>query len=260
MNVQVDTPASASQRGGVDYPKPPIEEALCSVTFSPPLTWSVATPGQLFEKIKDHYPQPPEGQEQMQAQLQLVSPQALNGITLNSTGQRFIYKDPSGTKLLIAGQNAVSVHSLRPYEGWPALRERLRLALDSVHAVTPLTTATMISLHFINKIVMPHPMVNTDDFFNITVRTAEEGKATFAGFIQRTESRLTDGVTRAIETFATLPSSGDTTEFLLDLDFQRHDLTLDEVDGVLIVADQIKVQENMEFESCLKEPTRALFR
>lgn len=151
----------------------------------------------------------------------------------------------TGTKLLIAGQNAVSVHSLRPYEGWPALRKRLRRALNFVQEVTPLTTATMISLHYINKIVVPYPKLVADDF---------------SGFIQRTASRLSDGLTRAIETFATLPSAGETTDFLLDLDFQRHDLTIDDLDDVLTIADQLKVQENTEFESCLKEPARALSR
>lgn len=260
MDVKVDSPASAAQRGGVDYARPPIEEALCSVTFSPPLAWNVATPGQLFEGIKDNYPQSPESQEQMQAQLTMASPQAVNGITLNSAGQRFIYKDPSGTKLLIAAQNVVSVNSLRPYEGWPALRARLRDALRSVNQVTPLTNASVISLHYINKIIIPQPAIDTDEFFNITVRTAEEGRAAIAGFVQRTESRLTDGVTRVIETFATLPSADDTNAFLLDLDFQRHDLTIDDVDDVLTIADQLKVQENTEFESCLKESARTLFR
>jgi uncharacterized protein (TIGR04255 family) len=241
------------------YANPPVEEGLCQVQFSAPLAWSVATPGQLFEAVRHAYPADPEAQDQLAASFQVQN--ASPTLALNRGAQRYIYKDETATRLLIASPTTLSVNSLRPYEGWSALRQRLHEAMSSLASVLPLPSISQVSLRYVNRIVVPTKAgVDTDDYFNLTVRTAEQGRASFVGFMHRVESILTDESTRVISTFATIEAPEDQVHFLLDLEFRSSNLPeTATVDDVLSVADDLKLKENAEFESCLTDKARGLF-
>ncbi len=242
------------------YPNPPIEEGLCQVAFSEPLAWSVATPGRLHEALKASYPAEPDTQDEVAASLQLPPNQAGPTFAFNRGPQRFVFKDESGTRLLIANPHTLSVNSLRPYEGWQALRVRLLEALRTVMAVTGPQPMAQVSLRYINKIVVDESYLDSDHYFNLHVRTAEEGRAPFFGFMHRVESVLTDSVTHVTSTFATLQAAPEGSAFLLDLDFRRPGLSLNQPEEVVAVADELKAQENREFESCITDKTRELFK
>lgn len=251
---------SPEERGGRGYPNPPIEEALCQVSFAEPLSWSVATPGLLFEVLRDRYPEEPEAQEQVAASLQLVEEAQAANIAFNRGPLRYVYKDKTRTRLVVVSPTSCSVNSLRPYEGWPALRQRLAEALRDLWELTGVQPVAQVSLRYINRIVLPPGRADTDDYFNLVVRTAEEGRADFNGFMHRVESALTDGATLAASTFASMQPEPSGTPFLLDLEFRRPNLALDELEDILDVADDLKGKENREFESSIKDPARSLFR
>lgn len=245
---------------GPPYPNPPIEEGLCQVTFSEPLRWSVATPGRLHEALKAGYPLEPEAQDQVAASLQVPANEAGPTFAFNRGPQRFIYKDETGARLLVASPLTASVNSLRPYEGWNGLRTRLRAALETVSQVATLPPIVQVSLRYINRIVIPEPRFNSDDYFNLKVQTAQGGKASFAGFLYRVESVLTDQVTRVTSTFATVDAPAGQASFLLDLDFRRSGLALADLDDIVAVADDLKAKENREFEDSITDETRKYFQ
>lgn len=243
------------------YPNPPIQEALCQITFAEPLAWNVATPGLLFERLRGHYPQEPESQEQLEATVQVDNgAQGSHNVAFNRGQQRFIYRDDSRTRLVVASPLTFSANSLPPYEGWPGLRDRFEEAIAHLAEVTPLKPVVRVALRYINRISIAEPSLDTDDFFKVTVRTADNGNATFKGFMHRVESVL-DDETVIVSTFATMdnPDPHEST-FLLDLDCRRADLELEEVSEILEVADNLKVIENREFESCITDATRELFQ
>lgn len=251
-----------------EYPKPPIEEALVQVTFAEPLAWNVATPGVLFERFRLEYPQEPVAQEQLQAEVQLqVEVQIPGGaqvgpnFALNRGAQRYIYKDDSQHRLVVVNPLTLSANSLRPYEGWPALRERFRSAALLTGEVAPLKPVRRVALRYINRVKVPGPRVDTDDYFNLVVRTAENGQATFRGFMHRVESVLADNETVIVFTFASLApeQESQSVDFLLDLEVYRDGLDLHSLEEITQVADALKRIENDEFESCIKEPARELF-
>jgi uncharacterized protein (TIGR04255 family) len=245
---------------GHRYDNPPIEEGLCQVAFTQPLAWSVATPGRLHEALKDAYPAEPEAQDQVAASLQLPPNDVGPTFAFNRGPQRFIYKDQSGTRLLVASSQTLSVSSLRPYEGWNKLRIRFREALETLTKVTGVQSVTQVSLRYINRILVSDPRLDTDRYFHLRVQTAENGRASFAGFLHRVESILTDGVTRVTSTFATIDAPPEQNAFLLDLDFRRPDLSLTDPDSILEIADDLKAKENAEFESSITDETRKLFQ
>lgn len=241
------------------YANPPIQEGLCQLTFARPVHWSVATPGLLYEQLRAQYPADPEVREQVEASLQVGPAGAGPNFTVNQGKSTFIYKDSGGTRLVVAGPDVLSVNSLRPYEGWLKLKARLEEAYKTFESVfKELPPVSRVALRYINRVEIPPGHMDTDDFFNVVIRTADDGRAPFRGFIQRVESALPDDAV-SISTFASMPSNLKENPFLLDLEVYKDGLNLGSLEEIVELADSLKGVENREFESSITDKTRELF-
>jgi uncharacterized protein (TIGR04255 family) len=244
-----------------DYTNPPIEEGLCQFTFAVPLPWNVATPGLMFGKLSSEYEADPEEQAQLQASFELP-PDAGGGanFAMNRGSSRYIYRDLSKTRLLIINSELMSVNSLKPYEGWDKLRVRVERNLGQVSELLPISGISKVSLRYINRIVVGgEGAIDTDKYFTLPIHSGEEGKAAIVSFIHRVQSALTDGRTTVTSTFATLEAPTGGHAFLLDLEFQRNYEEPITAEVAMREADELKVMENAEFESCITDDTRKLF-
>lgn len=241
-----------------EYPNPPIAEALCQVTFARPLSWSVATPGLLWEQLRAEYPTEPEAQDQIAASVQIGD--ASPNVSVNRGEPRYLYADAEKQRLVVANSGFVSANSVPPYEGWPALRGRLESAISALQAIVPLQPVASVALRYINRIVLPAAeRIETDVYFRINIRTAREGSASFRNFMHRVESILDDDGTLLISTFATMPPTENGFPVLLDLDVQRPGLNTTDISEVLEIAEYLHDVENREFESAITDETRKLF-
>lgn len=247
----------------VEYPNPPIEEALVQFTYAEPISWNVATPGLLFERLRSAYPEDPEAQEQIQASFEgPAGPSTPANLSVNRGDPRYIYRDRTRRRLLVCNQHMLSANSLRPYESWPRLRERIAEAVDTVGPVVATPRVTRVSLRYINRIVVEQLQVNTDDYFKVGIHTVNGGSAMLGGFIHRVQSIIDDN-TIAISTFASVETERPELSahgFLLDLDFQRNLPEPTEISDALTHADELKELENREFEDCITDATRELFQ
>lgn len=248
-------------RPGLDYPNPPIEEGLCQFTFSEPLPWNVATPGLLFEKLRGDYAADPEEQAQIQASFE-STPEAAGqaNFAMNRGGSRYIYRDPTRTRLLVINSELMSVNSLKPYEGWDKLRVRLERGVGQVSELVTMPRIVKVSLRYINRIVIGgDDAIDTDNYFTLPIHSGEGGKAALASFIHRVQSRFSDGRTTVTSTFATIDASMTGPAFLLDLEFQRNYEEPITAEVAMREADELKAMENAEFETCITDETRKLF-
>jgi uncharacterized protein (TIGR04255 family) len=251
-----------TERDSVPYSNPPIEEGLCQMSFATPVRWNVASPGLLFERLREEYPAEPQIQEQLQASFAAGGSQPGSAnFEMNRGKQRYLYRDETLTRLLLVNEDMLSVNSLKPYEGWPHLRERITKAFDCVEGVLGRPTISAVTIRYINKIVIPSPVpIDTDRYFTLSIHTAERGHAALTSFIHRVESMLSDGRTGATSTFATLPAEApEEPTFLLDLEFRRAFAEGVTPERALQEADELKTLENAEFESCITDKTRKLF-
>ncbi len=246
-----------------DYANPPIEEALCQLNFSTPLPWNVATPGRLYDALLGSYPDEPEVQEEVQASVVRPdegSPALAANLAIARGAQRFVYRDASRTRVAVVSPMLYSVNSLRPYEGWSDLRQRLRRDLQQVARQLDLPNVREVSLRYINRIPITADNIDTDDYFTIPIRTAQRGRASVARFLQRVESVLPDQETRTFLTFASLDSAPEAGRAcLLDIELRRGVPDVP-VATALDVADDLKRLENEEFESLITERCRELFQ
>lgn len=249
----------------VEYEKPPIVEALCQFNFASPLAWSPVIPGLFFQKIRAEYPTEPAVQQQVQANVEFPNDAAGRAqFTMGQGDQRLIYKNASENRLVVLTPTTISANSLPPYEGWPGLSSRFQRALTKTKSILGDPRVAAVSVRYINRIFVPDGRpFDVSSMFNIPFRVVGDTGATLKAHFQKSESILADGVTRGLSTFASVePIDGETDgeAYLLDLEFRRG--LSDPISFVeaMAVADELKVRENAEFESCITDRTRELFR
>jgi uncharacterized protein (TIGR04255 family) len=243
-----------------EYPNPPIVEGLVQFSFREPITWNVAIPGRVFERLQYTYPTDPEVQGMLQA---AFNPQAASDtpadFTVTQGGQRIIYRDDSKTRLIVLNDRSLSVNSLRPYEGWIRLSDRITVAIAALAEVIAFPLISEVAVRYINQIPLPMGKA-TEDYFIYDIHTARSGASYLRNFLHRVESILPDGVTIAGTTFASgAPQTEDAFPVLLDIEYKR---TLQEglaIGAALEVAYELKKLENAEFESVITDAARELF-
>lgn len=247
--------------GRPSYANPPIEEGLCQFTFAEPAPWNVATPGQLYQALSKDYPSDPELQEQLLASLEgSTAPNSPVTWSMDRGEGRVIYKDASASRLIVANRFTLSANSLRPYEGWPALRQRMEGACDVVLKQLREPTIGTVSIRYINRIEIDDAKFNTDEYFTVPIRTAQNSTAHIGNFMYRVESIIEDETQTALVTLATLRDEANSLHgFLLDLEFKKVFPEPVCWQDAMECAAALKEMENAEFESHITDRTRELF-
>lgn len=240
------------------YERPPIEEAILQLMLAEPAPWTVASPGLAFSAIEATYPTSPEQQQELNATVG-IDENSGAGVKIEHGAARFLFKDAEFRRFAILSDRVMCAGSRAPYTSWPELRHRvvdLAKSTSRIYGEGPLFAG--VSIRYINRVIVPEGQMDTDEYFNTPVVTANGGKAPVRSFMSQVESHLGEGrMCRVV--FASLqPDDRPGSHFLLDLDFgqQLEGATLDQA---LEVADGLKNEENLEFESRITDSARRLF-
>lgn len=243
------------------YPNDPITEGLVQFTFAEPIPWTIATPGTVYEAIKYDYPAEPEAQAMLEAAFNPQANPQTGGPAFSVTSgmNRIIYKNEARTRLLVLGPTTYGVNSLKPYEGWDSLANRMTRGLDALRELLPLPAISEVAVRYINLIEIQRGR-DTQDFITFGIRTARSSSSYLQNFVLRVQSLLPDGFTTAGVTYATPPQTSEAVfPLLLDIEFKRQiagDATTDEAKDI---AHELKRLENGEFESLITDAARELF-
>ena len=243
------------------YPNPPITEGLVQFTFVEPIPWTVATPGQVYEAIREDYPADPEAQAMLEAAFNPQPNPQTDGaaFSLTSGTNRIIFKDDARTRLLVLGTTTYGVNSLRPYEGWESLSARMTTGAEVLGQLFLLPRISEVAVRYINLIEIERGR-DTEDFVEFGVRTARSNSSYLQNFVLRVQSLLPDGVTTAGVTYATPPqTSPEMFPLLLDIEFKRQALEGVTITEAQNIAHELKQLENGEFESLITNAARELF-
>jgi uncharacterized protein (TIGR04255 family) len=251
--------------GRQEYPRPPIIEALCQFTFASPISWSPILPGMLFERIRSSYPADPEVQQQVQANVQFPNDAAGGAqFHVGQGEQRMIYRSADLNRLAVVSPSSISANSLAPYEGWPSLSNRFREVLRRTQEFFRGASVGSVSVRYINRVFLPLSGAEPfNAYFNIPYRPVGGVGGVTDGLLQRVESTLSDGVTRGILTFSSvdlIEGEVDGKAFVLDLEFVRPLVPPGDFESAMLIAEELKILENSEFEACITDRARELFR
>lgn len=245
--------------GRQHYPRPPVREALCSISFEP-VPWTLASPGELFGVLKDEYPAAPEERREPNF---TVSEDA---VSVQQSIRRYLYQDDDG-HLLFASADQLSVNQVvtdSNYEGWEALQRRF---LRGVRAFQSVFGANVnvhhVSVRYINIITVPILEFDLSTYFQIPMPNIQES-AGLRDFLIRTESDLECLDTRLRLTFASVPPfpSAQTAGTTIALDLEVHRLLRESTitDDLSPTTEELHDLENSQFEALITDETRELFK
>ncbi|GAA4296027.1 TIGR04255 family protein [Mycobacterium paraffinicum] len=238
------------------YPNPPIVEVICQVTFTEAVSWSAASPGLLYARIRDDYPAEPNAQTAIEASVDGENGQ----LQVKRGGLRFVYSNSDQNRRLVANEDNLSVNALPPYENWDSLATRFREALKAFRDEFGAFTPAAVSLRYINRVIVPGESVRPTDYFNVPVVMAHQPDSRTRAFVSRSESISAE---TSIETTVTFASVAHAVEgesaFMLDIDLSIPAPSDADVDQMVELATVLHKWENHEFESSITDACRKLF-
>lgn len=221
----------------------------------------MTTPGQLFDAVKDLYPSEPEVRNVMEAQLQ--APEGSRGsLELKSGPQQLVFAVDGGSRLLLVGQNNISVHGLPPYEGWEGLEQRLFTAFDRLEKqlVSDEGKVSAVSLRYINRIDLPSGPIDFADWLTISFALPDSFPQHMVAFLDRVEVVYPDEPVKLSFTWASAESpSPDTSSFILDFDLASSDDAVRNVEEARNLLASMKAKETEAFEGLLLDRLRERF-
>ena len=133
------------------YPNPTIVEAVSEIHFSlaPGLSWSPSTPGALWREIATEYPD--------------VDPIVESGVEVRvkpdgsldhviTERKRYRFTHTSKSKLVQLSENVFSLNHLKPYPGWPTVKDELIRVWRQFTKIVEPSGVTRIGLRYVNAI------------------------------------------------------------------------------------------------------------
>jgi uncharacterized protein (TIGR04255 family) len=242
------------------YKNAPIAEALVEFRFTPGAEWDLTIPGKLHQHpaIKDEYPGKPRTQNVLQAIVQANVGQAPNFNLQQGVGGIQLV-DADAKRILALAPNALSVHVLRPYEGWEKFRPRMDAALTAYREVAGVDSVVRIGLRYVNQVQIPLKQIRIEDYFTCAPQTPAGLPDLMASFMTRTEHVFEDKG-KLILTFASLDwtASAPACTFLLDLDAIWEGPGTP-VAGAMSIVDVLKERVGSAFEKLITQKLREVF-
>lgn len=245
------------------YREPPIAEAIARIQWATPAAWNIATPGVLFERLKSNYAEEPRAQGILQAGLTQGAPGEAGGIFSVTAGpQKLLYSADDGSRLLGVSAQDVSVHGLKPYEGWESLKHRFDWGVGQVVDClfdSKAPAVSTIGLRYVNQITIPTEEFRFEDFFTIAFVFPQSFPPTIGSFLDRVELFYPDEPTKLAFTWASTEAGEGQSSFVLDLDYYYQPESPIELPAAQILMEELKVREGKAFESLITEKLRDIF-
>lgn len=246
------------------YKNPPIQEALVEVRFRDGGEFDFTIPGKLHQHadIAGMYAGKPQTQR---VSVQVSPASSTPGVVAQVPAIRIQLVDESGARMLSMGQDALTFHSLRPYEGWATFRRRIEAGLRAFYDVAGKKEVIRVGVRYINRIEIPNVELELTDFFLANPQPPSGLPKAVANFFGRMELHFDDGC-KAVLTQASLHDAPEgRSAFLVDLDLIWDDASTNPAtaplsfDDTLKFIDDLHEREKVAFESLITEKTRGLF-
>lgn len=241
------------------YKNAPIEEALVEFRFtSSGAEWDLTIPGKLHQHpaIRDAYSGKPRTQRILETVMQAVAGQAPAFNVQQGVGGIQLV-DADAKRLLGLKPDVLSVHVLRPYEGWEKFRPRVDAAVRAYREVSGVDSVVRIGLRYVNRIVIPVEGLKLGEYFTCGPRSPDGLPNEMAGFLTRVEY-VYEEHQKLIMTFASLEALPGSSAFLLDLDTIWEGESL-HIDSAMSTLDALKEHVGSGFESLITDKLREVF-
>lgn len=243
------------------YKKPSIQEAIFEAKFNYDTDFSVTTPGEIFEKVKNNYP---KKQDIKHVPIYLDNPDNIQQPPFLIQVPLIQARKEDDSELLQVGPGIAVANRLK-YSSWedfiPAIRTILEVYLVSAKP----KMVTRIGTRYINSFLIPQENINIIDYFNLgiqipsTLSQLQGFDLTFVNKIKSVADK--DGPDFDIRTkffTDTLKPSEIGNKLILDIDCYIAKEFDPNIEKIISLATQAHHTLEMVFENIITEKTRGL--
>jgi uncharacterized protein (TIGR04255 family) len=176
-----------------------------------------------------------------------------------STRMQFLRED--GNALVQVGPNLLAVNHLKPYPGWETFVPMIQQAYRAYAETAPPTAIQRIGLRYINRIELPGPTVELEEYLNFYPYLGADLPQDYGEFtvsIKTALNGLRDGLQMVLTTADT--GNADVVAFVLDTDYFLAKPGAISMDEAFSWVDEAHDRLEQIFEGCISDKLRQVFQ
>jgi uncharacterized protein (TIGR04255 family) len=239
----------------INYPKAPITEAIFDIRIDQLEHNDLAEIQKIqelvqgFPNVKKHF--------HIASQIQFNTENEIIQSDNKASALGFVLTNAERTKHFQARLDGFTFNMLPPYTNWEEFSSTALELWDIYDKALKPKNIIRIAVRFINKIFIPFPFKDFDDYFTTIPKIPKNLPETFTGFFSQINVPFI-GTNRSVILTQTIePIIKDVLPFILDLDVFETGVIKRE-DLVSRFA-ELRIIKNETFENCITENTRKLF-
>ena len=159
------------------YNKPPLIEAVCDFRFSSSQPWDWTIPGLFYEQIQDNFPK----KNQVNVVETRVDPNEGKIVQQSQLKMQFISLD--GTAVIQVAPDNLTIHQLRPYDGWQYYKARILKYLSVYHKTAHPESLANVVLRYVNRIDFLYTEIELEEYFRILPQVPNPIPQIFPSFL-----------------------------------------------------------------------------
>ena len=222
-------------------------------------------PGKLHTELARDYPAKPEQQRLARVDLEFQEGRP-KGVHLEDDIGKVLLVSEDRKRLVGVAPDTLSVHMLRPYQradlgecgGWGEFSGRINTALSAYWGVARPAGVQRIVVRYINKIVIPDPVLEVGDYLRSALPDISGLPETVLEFASRVVYHLDEGVRLGLSQGGARAAGGQLA-VLLDIDASWESSSYLDVEMAMARAKALRDREREAFERVVTDKARELF-
>ncbi len=244
------------------FPNAPIVEAVLDIQVRFPHPPDGPRLAAFHDHIRDRYPDIAP-KITWEFDFQIVEGEPRQGLRSGPPG--YIFKSPTGQRLVQVRPNGFTANWLKPYEAWPAFRDEARPLWDLYVTRFQPESVERLGLRYVNRIELPMPFTDFKDYVKTVPEIAPSLPQGLSNFFMRLEipdptRGLTAIVTETIQPVLDLEGQRQRVPLIFDIDIVSAQNLSPSGPAVWDTLERMRQYKNEVFFSSMTERARELFR
>jgi uncharacterized protein (TIGR04255 family) len=238
------------------YPNAPITEAIIDIQVNVPVSVEALENANVGEL---DYPSADKLNTTMGAMI--VGPDHKPAATVTSQQTGYLYRSVDGLHIYQARTNGFTLSRLAPYPHWGVFSAEARRLWEKFKGVAKPSAITRVAVRYVNRIDIPLPLDNFDDYLRTTPQLSPDLPQGLSGYFMQLMFPLPAIKGNGIINEAIIdPAKPGVVSVVLDIDVFRT-IELPQSEGALWdLLEALRRAKNDVFEACITDEARRLFQ
>lgn len=239
------------------YSRAPIIEAIIDLRVTLPGEFPVDKLADLHALIDDRFPT----KEFLHTSAVMIQAGPTMKIDTSQQHSGFLFRSEDKRRVFQASLGGFAFNQLAPYESWESFRNEAKELWQIYKGICKPLAITRVATRFINRLELPGPSVDFNDYLRTTPQIAPNLPQGLSGFFMQLQIPQEDlHCMLLINEALVSPSSPETISVILDFDlFGQQDWQIEEDEEVWAFLEQLRDRKNLAFEASITDKTRGLF-